>query len=78
MPGRPRKGEVLQELIEEIVAARPVISASAVLDRLRVLQYQGVIMDIEDDQIWFTTLATPAEVRPFPDSRMPYLTVRRN
>jgi hypothetical protein len=74
MPGRPRKGEVLRELIEEIVAARPVISASAVLDRLRVLQYQGIIMDIEDDQIWFTDASDASRSSPISGLTDPLLT----
>jgi hypothetical protein len=52
--GRPRRGDALQGLIEEIVSARPAISsASALLEQLREFQYQGVVTDIEDDKIWF-------------------------
>jgi hypothetical protein len=53
--GRPRRGDALQGLIEEIVSARPAISsASALLEQLREFQYQGVVIDIEDDKIWFS------------------------
>jgi hypothetical protein len=52
--GRPRRGDALQGLIEEIVSARPAISASALLEQLREFQYQGVVTDIEDDKIWFS------------------------
>jgi hypothetical protein len=62
--GRPRKGDALQELIGEIVAARPTISASALLDRLRALQCHGVIIDIEDEQIWFTAARDASRSAP--------------
>ena len=56
--GRPRRGDALQGLIEEIVSARPsarpAISASALLEQLREFQHQGVVIDIEDDKIWFS------------------------
>jgi hypothetical protein len=60
--GRPRRGDVLQGLIEEIVSARPAISASDLLEQLREFQYQGVVTDIEDHKRWprtapFTSMA---------------------
>jgi hypothetical protein len=51
--GRPQRGDALQELIEEIVAVRPNITASALLERLHASQLEGLIEDIEEGQIWF-------------------------
>jgi hypothetical protein len=51
--GRPQRRDALQELIEEIVAVRPNITASALLERLHASQLEGLIEDIEEGQIWF-------------------------
>ncbi len=51
--GRPRKGDALQELIEEIVRVRPTITVPALLERLHASQHEGVIEDIDDGRIWF-------------------------
>jgi hypothetical protein len=62
--GRPQRGDAVQKLIEEIVAARQDIPISALIERLCAMQHYGVMQDIEDDEILFTDASGAMRTAP--------------
>jgi hypothetical protein len=51
--GRPPRGDALQTFIEEIVAEKPNIKISSLLDRIRSEELGGVIEEVDSREIHF-------------------------